>query len=551
VAKTLAQSGVLAPNATQATANIAYPASTDAAAHSLRIELSPSIAGSLFSALDYLTSYPYGCTEQTMSSYLPNVIVAETLSRLQANGNVDVADLRAKMQAGLERLKDYQHDDGGWGWWKEDTSQVYMTAYVVSGIGMGSQFMPLTNEQRQMLDRGKEFLHKALDQHPRMRPELRAAVVYALVEAGDTNLGAALDAQWSRRNDLQPEALAMTGLAMLQMQDARAPQIASLLASKAVHQGDLVSWKGSYVPLLDADYEDDSEATAYAMRLLAKTDPASPLLAGAAQWLMLARNGGVWWDSTEQTAMVLFGLVDYLAASHELESDFTAEVLVNGHSAGLRHFTSADALNGTSFAIDIDAAHLQPENDSVQVVRRSGSGRIYWSARGLYYSTEKKDFQAGTMSLNLTRDYYKLQPLQKDGKIVYTLQPLNGTAQVGDVLAVHEAINGSPMRYLLLEDPIPAGVEFVESEDSYPLDQRTGGWYDWFTRREFHDDHAAFFADDFTGRQEIFYLIRVVNPGTFQISPARVQPMYQQGVQATSDALRLQVPAPAAAGGSQ
>jgi hypothetical protein len=402
-----------------------------------------------------------------------------------------------------------------------------------------------------MLNRGKEYLHIALNQHPRMRPELRAAVVYALVEAGDTNLGAALDAQWSRRNDLQPEALAMTGLAMLQMQDARAPQIASLLASKAVHQGDLVSWKGSYVPLLDADYEDDSEATAYAMRLLAKTDPASPLLAGAAQWLMLARNGGVWWDSTEQTAMVLFGLVDYLAASHELESDFTAEVLVNGHSAGQRHFTSADAMNGVSFAIDIDAAHLQPGNNSVQVVRRSGSGRIYWSARGLYYSTEKKDFQAGTMSLNLTRDYYKLQPLQKDGKFVYTLQPLNGTAQVGDVLAVHEAINGSPMRYLLLEDPIPAGVEFVESEDSYPLDQRPGGWYDWFTRREFHDDHAAFFADDFTGRQEIFYLIRVVNPGTFQISPARVQPMYQQGVQATSDALRLQVPAPAAAGGSQ
>jgi hypothetical protein len=551
VAKTLAQSGALAQTAAQATATIAYPVNTDAAAHSLRIELSPSIAGSLFSALDYLTTYPYGCTEQTMSSYLPNVIVAETLSRLQVNGRVDVADLHAKMQAGLERLKDYQHDDGGWGWWKEDSSQVYMTAYVVSGIGMGSQFMPPTNEQRQMLDRGKQYLHTALDQHPRMRPELRAAVVYALAEAGDTNLDAALEAQWSRRNDLQPEALAMTGLAMLQLQDARAPQIANLLASKAVHQGDVVFWKGSYVPLLDADYENDSEATAYAMRLLAKTDPASPLLGGAAQWLMLARNGGVWWDSTEQTAMVLFGLVDYLAVSHELESDFTAEILVNGHSAGQRHFTSADAISGESFAVDIDAAHLQPGGNSVQVVRRSGSGRVYWSTRGLYYSTEKKDYQTGTMSLNLTRDYYKLQPLQKNGKIVYTLQPLSGTAQVGDVLAVHEAINGSPMRYLLLEDPIPAGVEFVQSEDSYPLDQRPSGWYDWFTRREFHDDHAAFFADNFTGRQEVFYLIRVVNPGTFQISPATVQPMYQQGVQATSDALRLQVPAPAAEGGAQ
>jgi hypothetical protein len=555
VAKTLAQSGVLAQNAALATATIAYPADTDPEAHSLRIEISPSIAGSLFSAMDYLTSYPYGCTEQTMSSYLPNVIVAETLSRLKVSGRVDDADLRAKMQAGLERLKNYQHDDGGWGWWKEDDSRVYMTAYVVSGIGMGAQFMPLTNEQNIMMERGKQYLTTALAQHPRMRPELRAAVVYALAEAGSdaTKLGPALDAQWQRRKDLQPEALAMTGLAMLQVHDTRAADIATLLASEAVHHGDLVSWKGSYVPLLDADYSNDAEATAYAVRLLSKTDPNNPLLGGAAQWLMLARNGGVWWDSTEQTAMVLFGLVDYLSASHELESDFTAEVLVNGQSAGTRHFTSADAIGGASFTLDIGAAHLQAASNMVQIVRRGGSGRIYWSARGLYYSTAKKDFQAGTISLNLTRDYFKLQPTQKDGKIVYALQPLSGTAQVGDVLAVHEAINGTPMRYLLLEDPIPAGAEFIQSEDSYPIDHRPGGWYDWFTRREFHDDHAAFFASDFTGRQEIFYLIRVVNPGTFQISPAHVAPMYQQGVEATSDALRLQVPAPptSAQGGQQ
>jgi alpha-2-macroglobulin len=551
VAQSLTQSGVIKTNASNAEASIAYPANTDALAHSLHVEVSPSIAGSLFSALDYLTSYPYGCTEQTMSSYLPNVVVAETLSRLKVDGRVNSAELHAKMFAGLTRLQDYQHDDGGWGWWKEDDSRVSMTAYVVGGIGQGAQFVPLTNAQQTMLRKGMAYLHGALDQHPRMRPELRASVVYALAEAGDKQLGDSLDAQWSRRKELDSEGLAMTGLAMLQVGDGRAAQVAALLASKAQHQGDLFSWTGGYIPALDFEYSNNAEATAYAVRLLAKVDPGSPLLPGAAQWLMLARDGGVWWDSTEQTAMVLFGLVDYLAVSHELNSDFTAEVLVNGHSVGVRHFTSADVLNGASFSVDIDAAHLQPGTNAVQVVRRSGEGRVYWSTRGQYYSTDKKDFQVGTMSLNLTRDYYKLQPQQKDGKIVYVLQPLNGTAQVGDVLAVHEAISGSPMRYLLLEDPIPAGTEFITSEDSYPIDQRPGGWYDWFTRREFHDDHAAFFASDFSGRQEVFYLIRVVNPGTFQISPARVRPMYQHGVQATSDALRLQVPDPAPTGGPQ
>jgi hypothetical protein len=367
-------------------------------------------------------------------------------------------------------------------------------------------------------------------------------VVFALAESDEKSLAPQLDQLWARRADLQPEALAMTGLAMLDVHDPRATQVAALLASKAAHQGDLVSWKGSYLPLLDYDQSNDTEATAYAVRLLAKVDPSQPLLPGAAQWLMLARDGGVWWNSTEQTAMVLFGLVDYLAASHELESDFVMQVLVDDRVAGERHFTAADAQSGSSLTIDVDARQLRPGANNVRIVRRGGSGRAYWSVRGQYFSTDKSAFQAGTMSLNLTRDYFKLQPVQKDGKIVYSLIPLNGTAQVGDVLAVHEAINGTPMRYLLLEDPIPAGVEFIQNEASYPIDQRPGGWYDWFTRREFHDDHAAFFASDFTGRQEIFYMIRVVNPGTFQISPARVQPMYQHGVQATSDSLPLRVP---------
>ena len=373
--------------------------------------------------------------------------------------------------------------------------------------------------------------------------------VYALAEAGEQKLGPELEKLWSRRTDLQPEALAMMGLAMFEGHDTRASEVATLLASKAVHRGDLVFWKGSYLPLLDYDETNDTEATAYAVRLLAKVDANQPLLPGAAQWLMLARDGGVWWDSTEQTAMVVFGLVDYLAASHELDSDFTVQVLVNDHVVGQRHFAAADAQTGASLAIDVDTGQLQTGANNVQVVRRGGSGRIYWAVRGQYFSTDKSAFQVGTMSLNLTRDYFKLQPTQKDGKVVYSLVPLSGTAQVGDILAVHEAINGSPMRYLLLEDPIPAGVEFIQNEESYPIDHRPGGWYSWFTRREFHDDHAAFFASDFSGRQEVFYMVRVVNPGTFAISPARVQPMYQHGVQATSESLSLQVPQPAATTG--
>ena len=43
------------------------------------------------------------------------------------------------------------------------------------------------------------------------------------------------------------------------------------------------------------------------------------------------------------------------------------------------------------------------------------------------------------------------------------------------------------------------------------------------------------------GQQQYFYLLKVVNPGTFQVSPARVQPMYNPGVMATTELRRLEV----------
>jgi hypothetical protein len=43
------------------------------------------------------------------------------------------------------------------------------------------------------------------------------------------------------------------------------------------------------------------------------------------------------------------------------------------------------------------------------------------------------------------------------------------------------------------------------------------------------------------GQQQYFYLLKVVNPGVFQVSPAKVGPMYQLDVSATSESRRLEV----------
>ncbi|HUY82013.1 MAG TPA: alpha-2-macroglobulin family protein [Acidobacteriaceae bacterium] len=543
VLQTASRSGRIDGAKQTATARIAFPAGTDPAARSLRIQVSPSITGGLFSALDYLTSYPWGCTEQTMSSFLPNVILADTLNKLHVTGRIDPADLRAKVTAGFNRLADYQHQDGGWGWWKEDDSRVFMTAYVVSGLSEASHSYPLNWQRQQMMQRGAKYLWSQLGEHPNMLPALRAYVVFALAESGQTGLSAEINTLWSRRGDLSAEGLALTGLAMLDTGDQRTGQVAHLIESKAHMAGELVSWPSSYNPLLDFTYDDTAESTAFALRFLAHADPKSLLLPKAAQWLMLNRDNGYWWDSTEQTAMVLYGLADYLAASQDLNANFDAEVHVNGVLVGQMHFTRDDAIAGRTIDITVPAAKLQAQN-TVQVVRK-GAGVAYWTAQSQWYSTDQKKYQRGTLSLNLTRDYFKLVPEQQKGSIVYRLDPLRGPVQPGDTLAVHIAVSGSPTKYLFLEDPIPAGTEFVRHPEIYKLAGKPADWFDWFTRSEDHDDRKVLFASDFPGHQESYYLLKVVNPGEFAISPAHVEPMYQPEIDATSDELHLTVQKPA------
>jgi uncharacterized protein YfaS (alpha-2-macroglobulin family) len=93
----------------------------------------------------------------------------------------------------------------------------------------------------------------------------------------------------------------------------------------------------------------------------------------------------------------------------------------------------------------------------------------------------------------------------------------------------------------MVEDPIPAGTEFIEKDNLYDLTEKPNWWNSWYTRREFHDDRATFFQTYFNRSQEYVYLLKVVNPGIFRVSPAKVEPMYQPNYFATSDPLTLEV----------
>jgi hypothetical protein len=530
-----ASAGVVYSGPSQNQWAFTYPAASDASTRGLTVTIAPSVAGTVFDALDYLTSYPWGCTEQTMSSFLPDLIVSEAVNKLHLKSPIDPKILKDMVDAGIERLQEFQHDDGGWGWWPDDPSRVFMTAYVVSGLGQAKANWTVDQDK---FDKGRAWLTKALADHPDMVPDLRAYVVYALATTGDAPKEA-MNRAWSDRNKLSDEGLALLGLAFDAASDPRAKDAAELLEKKAKVTDSDAHWDSAYDGLLEYWYDTSSETTAFALKLLVHQKPQSGLLSKSARWLAQHRDGDYWY-TTKQTAMVIGGLTEYLSLSGELANESDVEVLVNGTSAGKRHFGPADAF-ASPWRIKLTAD--QVAGGGQLTISKSGNGITYWSAENSWYSTDKRQYQKGSVALNITRDYYLLQKKQDKptDPITYDLAPLSGPVHIGDVIAVRLAIGGSSFNYLLAEDPIPAGTEFVPNMSLYALNHKPDWWADWFTRKEFHDDRAAFFNTDFSGRREYVYLLKVVNPGKFTISPAVAGPMYQPVTQTASDPAALEV----------
>ncbi len=536
VKRRAAGSGAVFSGTVQSQWSYNYPANSDAGSRGVTITVAPSVAGTVFDALDYLTSYPWGCTEQTMSSFLPDLVVAQAVDKLHLKSPIDRATLNDMVSAGMDRLSSFQHDDGGWGWWPDDPSRVFMTAYVVSGLGQAKVAGYKVDEDR--LAKGRAWLDSALQAHPEMIPDLRAYVVYALATTGGAPKEA-LDSAWQSRDKLSDEGLALVGLALDAAGDGRARDTAQLLERKAKTTDSDAYWTGTYDGLLEYWDDTSDETTAFALKLLTRQDRSSGLLPKAAAWLGKHRDGGYWY-STKQTAMVIEGLTGYMTLSGELANSSDVEVLLNGASVGKRHFAPED---GFALPWKIKLSAAQVGNGGQVTVRKSGNGITYWSAESVWYAADRRLYQSGQLALNITRDYYVLQKNQPKptDPITYDLVPLKGLVHVGNIVAVKLALNGSQWKYLLAEDPIPAGTEFLPNTGLYTLNHKPDWWADWFTRKEFHDDRAAFFDTDFGGRREYVYLLKAVNPGKFVISPAQTGPMYQSNVQATTDPATLEV----------
>lgn len=507
---------------------------------SLEVEITPSVAGTLFPALDYLVTYPYGCTEQTMSGFVPNIVVAQALKKLNLPGAIDKKALDKKVDAGFERLAALQHEDGGWGWWENDDTDPFMTAYVAWGLQEASEAGYSGRDS--MLNRAAATLRKQFDKPSlMMKADVRAWQLHALARAGKASKRD-LDVVWEKRSELTSLGWALMGLASQSMKDGRTQQIGLQLDVMARRAGPYQWWPADRDIMLDFGRDASVEATAFALKFMAADQSGTAQAAGAARWLLSKRSRGARWQSTKETAFAVMALIDYLKQTRELEPDFTARVTLNGREILRRGFTSRDVFEKP---VKVMLSGQETGQAFELKVEKSGEGQLYWTAKASMRLLAGEVVEPADSGLRLRREYFRLTPVHEGGRILHQLTPLEGKANLGDLIACRLTVSGADQRYVLVEDPLPAGAEVVARDDLYRIKGAPPWWRAGWARRQVRDSKVGFLESRLWKRgAEYMYLFRVTTAGTIQAPPARVEPMYQPEIFSASAAERIEVTRP-------
>lgn len=537
---------------------VVLPQRLDPSQGELTIEVDPSLAAGMRDGLTYLESYPYECIEQTVSRWLPNVLTYKALHDLGIQDPELEAKLPGLVREGLQRIYSEQHYDGGWGWWRYDKSDPFLTAYVLLGLIKADQAGYAVDGG--VMENAVGFLQKQLKSPSSIKQDYelnrQAFLLYVLAEAGSGDLARAVRLS-DARDRLSHYAKAYLALALTltdEPDQARVKTLLSDLSSAAILSATGAHWEEAWADRWAMNT--DTRSTAIIVDAFARLAPQDAILPNAVRWLMVARQEGHW-ESTQETAWALIALTDYMVTTGELKADYTFMLSLNGRTLQEQDVNQENV--GQSFQVKVPIVDLlQQEINRVWVTRnapapgQSGEGRLYY---GLYLRTflPVEDVQPLSRGIMVARQYLPVEC--EDEADCPSLQG----AQVGNVVRVKiTLVAPNDLHYLVLEDPLPAGCEAIDRslmttsvvnqepqlEDvshTYEWGGPGWGWW-WFTHSEVRDEKVALFASYLPrGTYEYTYYIRASVPGEFLTMPARAYEMYFPEVWGRSDGLKFTI----------
>ncbi|MBN1123205.1 MAG: Ig-like domain-containing protein [Anaerolineae bacterium] len=505
---------------------IVLPPTYEITAGEVEVHIDPSLAAATLDGLRWLEHYPYECTEQTVSRFLPNVLTMRAYQEFNLSDAELEENLQEQISIGLQRLYAQQHVDGGWGWFVQSNSNPTVTAYVVQGL-VAAQQTGYTVEQR-ALDAGIAYLQSqliAVDEST-MTYQLnrQAYVLYVLAEAGhpDVSRTTSLFEVRERMQTYARAQLALT-LSLIDPTDPRIETLKSDIINAAILSATGAHWEEESADTWN--WNTDTRTTAIVLDAFARLWPENDLGPNTVRWLMVVREGGHW-ETTQETAWAIIGLTDWMMATGELDASYTWSMEFNTRPTAEGAVSPSTVRNSTVITIDVREM-LRDNVNTLMIDRSAGPGRLYYTAH-LSVDLPVEEVDPLSRGVIVSRRY-----LNADGNAVTS-------GKVGDVLTVELTIIAPhDLYYVVVDDPYPAGVEAVNLEletesivgerpTLRPTDPLAYGWgWWWFSQTDLRDEKAVLFADYLpAGTYQYTYQVRLSIPGTYHVIPAVAQEFY-------------------------
>jgi uncharacterized protein YfaS (alpha-2-macroglobulin family) len=480
------------------------------------------------------------------------------------------------MDHALKRLAELQLSDGGWGWWEDDiSSNAFLTAYALQGLAAARDAGYKTDPQ--MIERGRDRLVAYLAEttpsglDERYSNDLRSYLLYVLTLVDPQQAQADAKDQPDRilaqQTRLSNHGRAWLAIALHRLgRDADAKALLNTLTSAAKQSSTLAHWQEDTTNYYMMGT--DTRATALALDALVQLDPQNALIPKTVRWLMNANREGHWL-STQDTAITLIGLADYMRESKELSANYHWDVQLFGKSMGSGTANTQTLTQTVTLTAPVSQ---MPQNVAgpLSITRDAQNGKLYYHASLRYY-LPGQGIKARSEGLAISRQYYLMPTPGTQGQPTRT-----DKVNAGDLVKVRlSLVVPETSFYLMVEDPLPAGLEAVngslnttsdserppnpqgtyggdETTPGGPLGDDVGGavakrggyvdyfpwWRYWgpFQRVEVRDDRVALFAQSVGPGTYVYeYYARATTPGTFMAQPANAKLLYFPDVFGRSD----------------
>jgi hypothetical protein len=409
----------------------------------------------------------------------------------------------------------------------------------------------LENYQQEQIRRLKNGERKQRAVPFKLRADNIDALVYmVLVEAGK------VDAEMQRylyrdRTHLSVYAKALYGLALHKQNDQ--PKLAMILRNIDQYLVQDDENQTAYLKLPEGTYwwywyGSETEANAYYLKLLAKTDPNGEKASRLVKYLLNNRKHATYWNSTRDTAIAIEALAEYLRASGQESPEMTVEVYLDGQKRKEVVINAENLFSfDNKFVLEGDA--VESGRHRVEL-RRKGKGRLYYNAYLTNFTLEDHIERAG-LEIKVNRKYYRL--VRNDQEIAvagshgqalgqrvekYRREELPNFATLtsGDLVEIELEIDSkNDYEYLVFDDMKASGFEPVEVRSGY--NSNSLGAY-----MELRDERVTLFVRRLArGKHSISFRMRAETPGKFSALPTKAFAMYAPELKANSDEIKLTI----------